>query len=207
MNTRLCIILLAATVFAGCSKAPEELRQPVKCAAPARTEPSLDSGVLTSATFEVVQQDVAKEKTKDGKTVTTYVQHIVEKAQLSPDINLEISLGGCEYYANIYTFSLPRTGQPATNTEFWIRKADELMGLIEPAVRDRGVNLGNLRKELQRRANDPAAAPFTDQAIQGVLPGGEAANPVKHHYQVQVDERADSATVTVQYAVGPFPGR
>lgn len=200
-------VLFLALAFAGCSKEPEELRKPVACAAPARTEPSLDSGALTSATFEIVQQDVGQEKDKDGKTVTTYVQHIVEKAQLPGDINLEISLGGCEYYANVYTFTLPRTGKAATDTEFWLRKSASLIGMIEPAVKDRGVNLTNLRNELMRRASDPAAPPFTDQAVQGVLPGGEAANPVKHHYQVQVDERADRATVTIQYAVGPFPGR
>jgi hypothetical protein len=207
VNKTISVLCLSALALAGCSKEPEELRKPVACAAPARTEPSLDSGILTSATFDIVQQDVAQEKDKSGKTVTTYVQHIVEKAQLPGDVSLEISLGGCEYYANVYTFTLPRTGEPATNTAFWLKKTDSLMGMIEPAVRDRGVNLANLRKELQRRADDPAAPPFMDQAVQGVLPGGEAANPVKHHYQVQVDERADRATVTVQYAVGPFPGR
>jgi hypothetical protein len=200
----LCATVLAVLAAAGCNREPEELRQAVSCPAPLRTEPSLDSGVLSSATYEVVQQDVGQEKTKTGKTVTTYLQHIVEKAQLPGDVSLDVSLGGCEYYANVYTFSLPRTGRAATDTAFWLGKADELIGAIQPAVKDRGVNLGNLRKELQRRAADPSAPPFQDQVVQGVIPGGEAANPVKHHYQVQVDERADRATVTVQYAVGPF---
>lgn len=204
MTKTLIIIALTAVTLAACNKAPEELRQPVACAAPVRTEPSLDSGVLTSATFDIVQQDVGELKNKDGKTVTTYVQHIMEKAALPGDVSVEISLGGCEYYANVYAFSLPRTGKPVSDTSFWLLKADELMGKIEPAVKDPRISLSALRQELQRRAADASAPPFQGQAVQGVVPAADAGAKIQHHYQVEVDERADRASVTVQYAVGPL---
>jgi hypothetical protein len=200
----LCLITLAAVTAAACSREPTEAREAVACAAPLRTEPSLDSGVLPTATYEIVQQDVGETEGEDGKTVTRYIQHIVEKATLPGGADVEISLGGCEYYANVYVFSLPRTGQPASETAFWLNKTAELIGHIETASKDPRINLPALRRELQRRASDPAAAPFAEQAVLGVVPVTVAGSKVQHHYQVQVDERADRAKVTVQYAVGPL---
>lgn len=177
--------IAALAVCAATSVAAAE-RPQAECVAATRDTPTLSRKVLPSARFRIVEAPIGWER-RDGKVVDVYLRTGEETAQLTPRVKLQVNLGGCETYSNVYRFTIPR--EPKAGQAFWLRKSAELIALVEPANLDTGVDLDQLRQALLKAAKHKPAA------LEGPIRGEDRT------FDVKIEDKADATVVTVGYYI------
>lgn len=173
------------------------------CPAAERTEPTLDPRVLPTAKARPVRLQVGQERDEAGRTVALYLDAIEETAVLAGGIGLTVKLGACDEYSNGYYFKLPIEEAKNTGSRYWLRRASQLMALVEPANINPVVDIAALRQTLDRRAADPEVDMRRGGFYGDVKPAVPPATEVDS-FGVRAVTAGDHVELEVTYTIGPL---
>lgn len=183
---------------------PTEIWKPIPwCISSDRLTPTLDPRVIPSARARPARLQVGEERDEQGRWVALYRDVIEETAQLPGGVGLTVKLGGCSDYSNSYFFSLPLEEAAQTGSRYWLKRASELISIIEPADLDPVVDMPALRNVLDRRARDPDVDMRRGGFYGDVKPAVPPATQVDS-FGVRAVTAGDRVELEVSYTVGPL---